>query len=200
MRRPGRSLVEALSGFLRSPSGVLASLAGNSLAWGGTPVVLGGRLTVLEDVVAGLLPFATAGVATVFAVHAVTVGVAFEWVLFGYLVFRLLSRLLPTGEPAGGVLEPRRFRLLAVASVVALAQPLGASLPVIFSESVRVVTLDSAGDFLGLFPVWIALRWGVVGGYLYWGWWRDASPDDRIDFFDQTTGDTVTPDQRADET
>ncbi|MEF8885996.1 MAG: hypothetical protein V5A44_12865, partial [Haloarculaceae archaeon] len=199
MRLPGWSLADAVSEFLQSPRGVIASLAGSSLAWGGTPVVLGGRLTALEDLVAGVLPFATVGVASVVTVDAVAVGVAFEWVLFGYLVFRLLPRLLPADEPAGPVLESGRFRLLAVASVVALAQPLGASLPVILAESVRVVTVDSARDFLGLFVVWVLVSWGAIGGYLYREYWRTASPDDRIDFVDQMTGDAVTSDRRADE-
>jgi hypothetical protein len=161
MRVPGQSLLARASALVRSPRAVAASLAGNSLAWQALPDLLASGLGRLADAAWGALPFGLTAV-VVATEDAATVGLVFEWVLFGYLVYRLLPRLFPDEEPGASVLDERWFKLLTAALVLALAQPIAASLPVLAVDSLRLVRIDSGSAFVAVFGTWGVVSWTLL--------------------------------------
>lgn len=187
-------------GDLRSR--VAATLAANSVLWRLLPDGLGRLVaTGTEVLLDGLLGALIAVSVTVRVADVRLLGVAFELALYFYVVHTVVPGLLPDDPPASEVLGTERFRFGASVFVLLLGFPLAASLPVLFSRSALEILAARAGlgvptDAAGVAFVAAAvgasfLAWAGVATYTYLTWWRDATADERVTFFAQTSPRTV---------
>jgi hypothetical protein len=198
MRLSSPSAVRSLLAGVRSSRAALVALAGNSVLLRGLPDLVVAALVRLLRVIPDWVPVVAAALTSVVAADLATVGLLFEWVLFSYLLYGLLPRLLPGEAPAGPVFGERRFRLLSVALTVALAFPLAAVVPVAFTPPLPQV-VGSARGIGVLLVTWMAVALAGTAGYLHVRWWRNASADEQLDFVAATIGREPTAERRADE-
>lgn len=170
-------------------------LAGNSIAWRLLPDAVGHRLAGLLDVALDGLVGALVGAAVTLTLADLRLlGVAFDALLYFYLVSRTLPRFLPDEPPAGDVLGTEGFVYAASGAVLCLGFPISMVLPVPFAASPVALLADATGLSLaapsgpasvGFFLAWNLLLWVGISWYVHRSWWGGADLDARVSFYDQ---------------
>ncbi|WP_276260145.1 hypothetical protein [Haloglomus litoreum] len=176
-------------------------LAGNSIAWRLLPDAAGHRLAgLLEVALDGLVGTLVGITLTLTLADLRLLGVAFDALLYFYLVSRTLPRFLPDGPPAGDTLGSRRFVYAASGAVLCLGFPLSMFLPVLFAASPVALLADATGLSLaapsapvavGFFFGWNLLLWVGISWYVHRSWWSTADLDERVAFYDQVLAKDV---------
>ena len=181
------SIANAITTAVSTPRRVFTVLAGNSLFFRVVPESLLPALGRAADTVADLavIPLAVTAIAAR-GDELQVIGVGFEWLLLGYIVYRFFPRLFPGDGPVNTELERRRFRVLVTALALLWAVPLADLMPSLFGQSVLPPVVERfvfGGElFAPAFVGWIVGSALLLGGYLYTRWWHDATIDDRMAF------------------
>lgn len=180
------SIATALATVVSTPRRVFTVLAGNSLLFRVVPdglPALGRAADTVADL--AVVPLVLTALA-VRGEELQVIGVGFEWLLLGYIVYRSFPRLFSGDGPVNTELKRRPFRALVTALALVWAVPLADLMPSLFGRSVLPPVVErfafGGGLFAPAFLGWILGSGLLLGGYLYTQWWRDATVDGRMEF------------------
>lgn len=150
---------------VKTPRRVYTTLAGNSLFWQSLP-----DLAELADNVFLSLAL-SAVVSNVNELQ--TIGRIFEWLLIAYLIYRLLSRLLPSGGPVDVFQEPY-FKLL----IILIATGFRYFMNIIVTDG---ASAETGWSFIGS----VILSWYIFSTYVYHRRFDNSPGTARIKFAEE---------------
>ncbi|WP_135822462.1 hypothetical protein [Halostella litorea] len=177
--------------------------------WRTLPEVPARRVAgVLELLLDGLAGVVLAGAVTVTLGDLDAFGVLCQTAFYGCAVYQFLPRVLPTDGLGGELFDRPSYRAFATAAALVVGVPLSGSVPVLFSTSPLAV-LDAAlpaavpaqfstAALLGAFFLAFGVACVGTGLYVYFGWWRTAGFDDRVELFDQLSSRRLTDEDVTD--
>lgn len=134
------------------------------------------------------------------------IAVASEQLLFYFILYKYLPKILPSGPKVNEVVKLHSFKLLILTITAVIAIPIQSGVPAIWdADLVTLFNFQELPDFLffqtfGWVIFGLAMGWLLIAGYVYVTWWRDASIADKIEFMDQSSRQTMTHEQRIEET